>query len=114
MQERSVAEFSGTFSKIIGRMPNIMCSLKLRENIVPIFTKHRPVPSALSDEINAELDMMESKGVISRTSFSEWGSLIVTIIKQNSTRIFGDYKLTVNPASHDVRYPIPLIDNIFN
>ena len=108
-----LAEFSDVFSKVIGCIPDVKISLKLRENATPVFTKHRPVPTALLDKLNKELDFLESQNIITKTSFSDWGSPIVTVVKPNSTRICGDYKLTVNPNLQEVRYPIPKIEDTF-
>ncbi len=46
--------------------------------------------------------------------FSEWAAPILLVLKpDNSVRICGDYKLTVNQVSKLEQYPIPKLEDLF-
>ena len=63
--------------------------------------------------MEAELDKLESMGIISPAQFSKWAAPIVPVLKQNgAVRICGDYKVTINQASFVDTYPLPRIDEL--
>ncbi|XP_054279059.1 uncharacterized protein K02A2.6-like [Macrosteles quadrilineatus] len=107
--------FSSVFEQCIGKTPNFTCSLKLKDNSRPMYLKPRPVPHALREAVENELDKLEKEDIIEKVDQSEWGTRIVVIPKANgSVRICADYKVTVNQQLHDSRYPIPRIEDILN
>ncbi|XP_054280986.1 uncharacterized protein K02A2.6-like [Macrosteles quadrilineatus] len=107
--------FSSVFEQCIGKTPNFTCSLKLKDNSRPVYLKPRPVPHALREAVENELDKLEKEDVIEKVDQSEWGTPIVVIPKANgAVRICADYKVTVNQQLHDSRYPIPRIEDILN
>ncbi len=51
--------------------------------------------------------------ILEPVKFSEWAAPIVPVIKpDNSVRICGHYKLTVNQASKLEQYPIPKLEDL--
>ena len=65
-----------------------------------MFFKAHSVPLALKGKVEAELDTLESIGIIFPVQFSKWAAPIVPVLKQNgAVRICGDYKVTINQAS---------------
>ena len=63
--------------------------------------------------MEAELDKLESMGIISLAQFSKWAAPIVPVLEQNgAVRICGDYKVTINQASFVDTYPLPRIDEL--
>ena len=71
--------------------------------------------SALRIETNVELELerLEREGIILPVEFSEWAAPIVPVAKPNETvRICGDYKLTVNQVSKLDNYPIPKTEDL--
>ena len=61
----------------------------------PIFHKARPVPYALREKIEQDLERLERAGTIEPVQYSEWATPIVSVMKSDGTvRVFGDYKLT--------------------
>ncbi|KAL9982685.1 hypothetical protein ACROYT_G004758 [Oculina patagonica] len=80
----------------------------------PIFHKARPVPYALREKIEQDLERLEKAGTIEPVQYSEWATPIVSVIKSDGTvRVCGDYKLTVNKVSKLDGYPIPKLDDLY-
>jgi len=58
----------------------------------PCFCKARPVPFALRDKVEAELERLQRAGVIEPVQSAEWAAPIVRVVKgDGSVRICGDY-----------------------
>jgi len=63
----------------------------------PCFCKTRPVPFALRDKVEAELEMLQRAGIIEHVQSAEWSAPFVPVVKgDGSVRICGDYRMTVN------------------
>ena len=75
----------------------------------------RPVPYALREKVKAEILRLEADGILKRVDHSDWGAPIVVPKANGSIRIFGDYKVTVNPNLNLIvdQYPLPLPEDIF-
>ena len=78
----------------------------------PSFFRPRPVPFALKDSIDQELDRLENADIITNVRYSDWAAPIVVVPKKDGKlRICGDYKITLNPSlevaiAEPVRYLI--------
>ena len=78
------------------------------------FFRARPVPYALRQGIEKELERLLKDGVIEQVQFSEWAAPVVLVLKNdNSVRICGDYKVTINQVAKTDTYPLPRIDDLF-
>ena len=78
------------------------------------FCKARPVPYALKEKVEKELERLENEGIIQKVDHSDWATPIVAVPKgDNTVRICGDYKTTVNPQLQVDQYPLPKIQDIF-
>ena len=88
--------------------------LRVEDNAKPRFFKPRTVPLILRDKVEAGLERLEKRGIISPVKHSKWAAPIVPIVKKNGTlRICGDYKVTVNLASAAEFYPLPRVEELF-
>ena len=66
----------------------------------------------MKGKIEEELKKLQ-EGIIEPVQFSEWAAPIVPILKpDNSIRICGDYKTTVNQFSRVDNYPIPKVEDL--
>ena len=66
------------------------------------------------EEITDELRRMEKIGVLENMEFSDWARPIVPVLKPDgSVRIFGDYKVTINPVLDAPEHPMPTADVLF-
>ena len=105
---------SSVFSLELGTLKDITATIQLDVSAKPCFCKARTVPYSLKGKIEKELDRLVKEGVIKPITFSEWAVPIVPVLKKDDTvRICGDYKLTVNQASKADNYPLLKIDDLF-
>lgn len=85
----------------------------MKENITPVFCKPKPIPYAMREKVEHELNCLVDMGVLKPVESSEWATTIVPIPKSNGQlRLCGDYKITVNPHLKIDRYPIPRIQDL--
>lgn len=64
--------------------------------------------------VEAELDRLLAQEIIEPVRHSEWAAPVVPVLKPDDTaRLCGDYKLTVNQISKLEQYPIPKIEDLF-
>ena len=92
----------------------MQATLTLKENAQSKFCKARPVPYALKEKVETELERLENEGIIQKVDHNDWATPIVAVQKgDNTVRICGDYKTTVNPQLQVDQYPLPKIQDIF-
>ena len=104
---------SPLFSEDLGKLKGVTVKLFIDRSVKPAFFKRRPVPFALRQRIEAELDRLEKEGIIEAVRFSDWAAPIVPVVKRDgSVRICGDFKLTVNRATTLESYPLPRVDEL--
>jgi len=83
------------FEEGLGTIEGIQAKIFVDPTIKPLYFKARPVPHALREKIEVELDRLVSEGTIEPMEFSDWAAPIVLIVKSDkSIRICGDYKVT--------------------
>ncbi|KAK9681283.1 Reverse transcriptase (RNA-dependent DNA polymerase) [Popillia japonica] len=86
---------------------------KGKEGATPGFVKSRPVPFALLDKIENELDLLVNEGILSKVDNSLWASPIVPVSKSNGDiRICGDFKVSINQYLLVDEYQLPTIDEL--
>ncbi|KAM3956799.1 uncharacterized protein ACR2FA_009241 [Aphomia sociella] len=90
-----------------------MFDLELTNN-EPVYVRARPVPLALRARVENELIRLERDGTIYPVDYSDYGTPIVPVVKENGEiRICGDYKITINPKLKRDYYPLPRIEELF-
>ncbi|XP_062558508.1 uncharacterized protein K02A2.6-like [Armigeres subalbatus] len=78
------------------------------------FQAARPVPFTSMEKIDAELDRLQSLGIITPVDFSQWAAPIVVVKKPGGkVRICADYSTGLNAALEANHYPLPVPDDIF-
>ncbi|XP_044760380.1 uncharacterized protein LOC123317833 [Coccinella septempunctata] len=74
----------------------------------------RPLPDAIRDLVEQEINRLVDVGILTPVSFSEWATPVVPIIKKNGDiRLCADFKVTINPHIQVDQYPIPRIEDLF-
>ena len=99
----------------LGTMTNHQAKIKVKSDAQPCFNKARPVPYALRNKVEAELDKLVEQGVLIPVSHSNWAAPIVVVPKSDkSIWICGDYKTTINPVLDVDKYPLPNPQDLFS
>ena len=100
--------FPVVFAEDLGMLKDYKAKLYLKENARPKFVKHRTIAYGIKDKVETELMRLQNEGVLEPATFSDWATPIVPVLKpDNSIRITGDYKVTLNPELHVDQYPLP-------
>uniref|UniRef100_H3AIK2 ribonuclease H n=1 Tax=Latimeria chalumnae TaxID=7897 RepID=H3AIK2_LATCH len=89
----------------------IKTKLWVSDKDVPKFCKLRPIPYALREAVNWQLKALEEKDIKFPIPHSKLVAPIVC--SQTDVRIYGDYKITINPWSDVDRHPIPMLLDLF-
>ena len=111
--QRLKERYAEIFKPELGTVNCVTAKLHLKDNVKPVFQKARPVPYALRPAVEKELKRMEDEGIIEPIEVSEWATPIVSVPKtDDSVRVSGEYKGTVNPAIQTEQFPIPTLEEI--
>ena len=103
------------FKDELGTITGVTAKIQVNPAVQPCFYKPRPVPYALRNRVEAELERLEREGIIEPVSSSEWAAPIVPVLKRDgSIRVCGDYKLTANKAARVDSYPLPRVEDLFS
>ncbi|XP_015773362.1 PREDICTED: uncharacterized protein K02A2.6-like [Acropora digitifera] len=109
-----LTKHKSVFNDELGTMQGTKAKLFVKSGSKPKFFKPRPVPHALKGAIEQELDRLEGMGVIEKVRYSEWAAPIVPVVKpDNSIRVCGDYKITVNSVLEVDQHPLPNPEELF-
>ncbi|CAK1598288.1 unnamed protein product [Parnassius mnemosyne] len=87
------AGYNKLFSGGLGRFAGGKATLRVREGATPVFCRARPLPYALKDRVDAELDAMLREGVIEPVESSDWATPLVP-----------RWAITVSAYSYDIEY----------
>ena len=75
---------STLFSNELGCFNGPPVTLTVKEDIAPKFYKARPVPFALRDKVEKELQDLQDKGIISPVQHSAWAAPVVSVLKKSA------------------------------
>ncbi|XP_062586311.1 uncharacterized protein K02A2.6-like [Saccostrea cucullata] len=108
-------KYQSVFKEDLGTLKNIKAKFSLKPDAKPKFCKARPVPHSLKPAVDNELDRLLSLGILEPVEHSEWATPIVVVPKKDNTvRICGDFKVTLNQCISVDQYPLPRVDEIFS
>ena len=101
------------FKKGLGTLKGAKAKSHVPEGATPRFFKPRSLPYAMKGKVESEIDRLVGEGILKPVEFSEWAAPIVPVLKPDNTiRLCGDYKVTVNQVSHLEQYPLPSLEDI--
>lgn len=96
----------------LGQLEGIVYHLKLKPGSQGVVKPTRRIPIALQSKVKAELDRMETAGVIVKvTEPTEWASNMVVVTKGEKVRICLDPS-DLNKALLREHYPMPTLEDI--
>ncbi|XP_061705624.1 uncharacterized protein K02A2.6-like [Cydia pomonella] len=78
--------YSEVFSGGLGRYLGGKATLRVREGATPVFRRARPMPYALRERVDAELDAMLRENIIEPVDCSEWASPLVPVNKADEVK----------------------------
>ncbi|XXG88324.1 hypothetical protein AAC387_Pa12g0548 [Persea americana] len=111
-----VCEFPDVFPDEIPGLPPIReidFTIELAPGIAPISRAPNRMAPAELRELNTQLEELLDKGFV-RPSMSPWGAPVLFVKKKDgSMRMCIDYR-QLNQAIVNNRYPLPLIDELFD
>ncbi|XP_061379252.1 uncharacterized protein K02A2.6-like [Danaus plexippus] len=112
--DKVISKYLNVFKEGLGTYRGNPVDIQVKPNCYPRFLKARPVPYALKERIENEIDRLVEKGVLRPVSFSDWATPVVPIVKKNGDiRLCGDYRSTVNQATESDTYPMPTESEVF-
>ncbi|XP_055542744.1 uncharacterized protein K02A2.6-like [Wyeomyia smithii] len=93
IEQKLRTKFPEVFQSTLGRCTKAKVKLYLKPNVRPVYCPKRPVAYAALPKVDAELQRLQDKGIISPVKFSDWATPIVVVRKSDnvSVRICGDY-----------------------
>jgi len=107
-------KYKELFSPGIGTLKHFKARITVKNGARPVFHRPRSVPFALKAAIETELDCLEAAGVIEKVNRSDWAAPIVAVPKLDGRiRIYGDYKVTINPFIEIDTHPLPKPEDLF-
>ena len=102
------------FKNELGTITCAKAEIHVNPQVPPSFHRPRPVPFALKQKVETELERLQREGIICPRQFSQWAAPIVAVPKNDgSVRLCGDYKVSANKAMICDTHPIPRSEDIF-
>ena len=115
MATEIMTEFADVFKDELGILKGIEAAITVQEFAPPQFRKPRPVPFALRDKVEKQIDKQVEEGELIPIEKSEWAAPIVVVSKKDGgIRICGDFKVSINPFLHPEVYPLPTPEEMFS
>ena len=109
-----VGKYPGVFQEGLGTLKHFKATLQLQPNATPRFCRPRPLPFAIKEQVERELDRLVEQGILKKVDYSDWAAPIVPVPKSDgAVRICGDYKVTINPSLRVDQYPLPRPSDLF-
>lgn len=92
--------------------------IDLKPGTTPIFTRQYRIPESQKEEIQRQLDELESRGIIEKSN-SPWNSPLLLVPKKDGEKGEKKYRLVIdyrrlNAVTQPLSYPIPLVDEIID
>ncbi|KAG8176571.1 hypothetical protein JTE90_028918 [Oedothorax gibbosus] len=109
------SKYQDVFEPGTGIIKSKQIALHVKEDAVPKFCKHRPVPFAIKPLVDKEIDRLLENKIIKRVKTSEWATPLVVVLKPNgNVRLCADYKITLHPVLKVEHYPLPTTEELFS
>ena len=106
-------KYEEVFEEGLGIYTGGKAKIYVDPNVKPKVCKARPLPFALREATNLELDRLVANGTLTPVENSEWATPTVVVSKPSSkVRICGDFKVTINPVAEKDTFPVPKISDL--
>ena len=109
-----LSKYSELYSDSYEGMKGLEAHITMKGNAKAAFVNARRVPYALKEQVESDLEKLEKHWVIKKTDKSSWASPAVVVPKaDNTVRICGDYKSTINQSVEDEQYVLPTTQDLY-
>ena len=110
--DQLVTQYPDVFKSQLGCFPGVM-HLEVDENVQPVVTPTRRIPTALKEKFRHEIKRLEDLGVIAPVEKpTPWvSSVVVATKKSGALRVCTDPR-PLNEALKRERYQLPVLDDI--
>uniref|UniRef100_A0A914WLJ4 Reverse transcriptase domain-containing protein n=1 Tax=Plectus sambesii TaxID=2011161 RepID=A0A914WLJ4_9BILA len=107
-------DFLLIFEPGLGHCTKVKAHLKLKKDARPKFIRARPLPFAVYEAVNNEIDRWEKMGIIQPVNHSEWAAPIVIAPKPGGEiRLCADFSTGLNQAIDFYQYPLPRPEELY-
>lgn len=114
LAEEAKRRFPSVFEAVGPPIVGFQADIVVKPNSTPIFHKSYPVPYALLEKVEQELERLVSTGSLVPVKKSDWASpLVVVPKKEGNIRVCVDFKVTVNKVLEMEHYVLPKLEDIF-
>lgn len=108
------SKYPKLFSNQLGCFKNSVVELKVKNGTNPVFCRSRPLPFALRQQVEQEINRLVTLGILVPVQYSEYASPVVPVLKQDkSIRLCADYSVSLNKHLLVEKYPLPRMDELF-
>lgn len=112
--EHVTQKYQDVFNQELGCVHDVKAKINISNGAKPKFFKARSVSYYNKQKVEAELERLQTQGIITPVTYSEWATPVVPVAKpDNKIRLCGDYKITINPVIQLDAYPLPKIQELF-
>ncbi|XP_055356453.1 uncharacterized protein K02A2.6-like [Paramacrobiotus metropolitanus] len=112
--ESILAQNKELFRDELGCCRTFQAHLYLKPGAIPKFCKPRPVPFALRQPVEEDLERLVRLGVLVKVDRAKWAAPIVIVRRvKRKVRTCADLSTGLNDALDIQRYPLPLPDELF-
>ena len=109
-----LSEYAEVFSPGLNKYTEPAVKLLIDSTANLHFYKARPVPYVIKGKVQDAIEENVKLRIWEPTDYSEWATPIVPILKKDNTvRLCGDYKITVNQICKVDPFPLLRIEDIF-
>ena len=92
-------KYKEMFAEDLGTIRYFQAKLKVCPGTTPVFHRPQPIPFAVKDAVDRELDRLQWAGIVEKVTHSDWAAAIVVVPKgEGQIKLCGDYKVTVNKS----------------
>lgn len=106
-------KFPAVFSDSLGKYTGSKVHINKLPNCNPIFMRERNLPVSIKEKVRETLNKMIEDDILTPVTSSEWATPIVPVVKKDQTiRICGDYRNSVNKCTSCDVYPLPTLDGM--
>ena len=115
LSQSILSDYADIFREELGLLKGIEASIIVDPSAVPKFHRHRSVPFALKEKVEAALQAQVDEGELVAVEQSEWAAPIVVVNKRDGgICICEDFKVSVNPVISPQVYPLPTPEEMFS